>query len=168
MHDQPFLRFVFLSGGESSLILLLLLPSCDALWEVCVDSAVGLDGVPYSLFKVPFPWWQSALLDFFNLILSWSAVPAMWKRSIVVPVLKRGDASVPTNYRPISLASCCFKLFEHLILHRIGPHISSQLDQCQGGFRWDADVLVSSSRRRPFLPQFHPHVRRFRGHPESV
>ena len=68
----------------------------------------------------------------------------MWKRSIVVPVLKRGDASVPTNYRPISLASCCFKLFEHLILHRIGPHISSQLDQCQGGFRWGADVLVSS------------------------
>ena len=36
---------------------------------VCVDSAVGFDGIPFSLFKVPFPWWQSALLDFFNLIL---------------------------------------------------------------------------------------------------
>ena len=112
--------------------------------RVCVDSAVSLDGIPYSLFKVSFPWWQSALLDFFNRILSWSAVPAMCRRSIVVPVLKRGDASVPTNYRLISLASCCVKLFEHLILHRIGPHISSQLDQCQGGFRWGADVLVSS------------------------
>ena len=44
---------------------------------VCVDSAVGLDGVPYSLFKVPFPWWQCALLNFFNLVLSWSVVPTL-------------------------------------------------------------------------------------------
>ena len=44
---------------------------------VCVDSAVGLDGVPYSLFKVPFPWWQCALLNFFNLVLSWGVVPTL-------------------------------------------------------------------------------------------
>ena len=74
-----------------------------------------------------------------SLILSWGV-----KRSIVVPVFKRGDAGLATNYRPISLASCCFKLFEHLVHSRIGPFISSQLDVCQGGFRWSADVLVSS------------------------
>ena len=111
---------------------------------LCFDSAVGIDGLPYSVFKTNLPWWQSAVHHFFNLVLSWGVVPTPWKRSIVVPVFQRGDPSLPTNFRPISLASCCFKIFEHLVHARIGPHISSQLDDCQGGFRWGADSLVGS------------------------
>ena len=95
----------------------------------CIDSAVGLDSLPYSLFKVNFPWWQDAILNFFNLVFSWSAVPTLWKRSVIVPVFKRGDPSQATNYRPISLASCFFKVLEHMVLSRIGPHICPQLDE---------------------------------------
>ena len=113
--------------------------------EQRADARTPQRGTAMAAFKVPFLWWQRALLNFFNLILSWGVVPTLWKRSIVVPVFKRGDAGLATNYRPISLASCCFKLFEHLVHSRIGPLISSQLDVCQGGFRWGADVLVSSS-----------------------
>ena len=61
----------------------------------CVDSAVGLDGLPYSLFKANFPWWQEAILSFLNLTLAWGVVPSLWKHSIVVPVFKRGDPSDP-------------------------------------------------------------------------
>ena len=76
---------------------------------LCVDSAVGLDGLPYSIFKPNYPWWQHAILTFLNLVFSWGVVPSLWKRSIVVPIFKRGDPSLPHNYRPISLASCFFK-----------------------------------------------------------
>ena len=58
---------------------------------LCFESAVGIDGLPYSVFKTNLPWWQSAVLHFFNLVLSWGVVPTPWKRSIVVPVFKRGD-----------------------------------------------------------------------------
>ena len=71
-------------------------------------------------------------------------VPTPWKRSIVVPVFKRGAPSLPTSFRTISLANCCFKIFEHLVHARIGPHISPQLDECQRVFRWGADSLVGS------------------------
>ena len=64
----------------------------------CVDSAVGLDGLPYSLFKANFPWWQEAILSFLNLTLAWGVVPSLWKHSIVVPVFNRGDPSDPHNY----------------------------------------------------------------------
>ena len=117
---------------------------------LCFDSAVGIDGLPYSVFKTNLPWWQSAVLHFFNLVLS-------------IPVFKRGDPSLPTNFRPISLASCCFKIFEHLVHARIGPHISPQLDECQGGFRWGADSLVGSlvdlltSRSSHTFCGFHRH-----------
>ena len=63
-----------------------------ALWGF--PWTVGLDGVSYSLFKVPFPWWQRALLNFFNLVLSWGVVPILWKRSIVVPVFIAPSLSV--------------------------------------------------------------------------
>ena len=75
---------------------------------LCSDSAVGLDKLPYSLLKLNFPWWQDALLAFFTLVFSWSVIPTVWKRSIIVPVFKRGDPTLPNNYRPISLASCFF------------------------------------------------------------
>ena len=42
----------------------------------CVESAVGLDGLPCSLFKRMFPWWQSALVKLFNLVLAWGAIPS--------------------------------------------------------------------------------------------
>ena len=78
-------------------------------------------------------------LAFFNLVFSWSVVPTVWKRSIIVTVFKRGDPTLPNNYRPISLAS-----LEHLVHSRIALHVIPQLDESQGGFRWGADVLVGS------------------------
>ena len=111
----------------------------------CHESSPGADGLPYSAFKVSFPWWRHLLLSFFNLILRFAVVPSAWKSSLVVPLLKRdGDPAFFDSYRPISLASCAFKVFEHLVHARIAPHISPQLDVSQGGFRWGADTLVCS------------------------
>ena len=111
----------------------------------CAKTAVGGDGLPYSLNKVALPWWRSALLNLFDLCFSWNDVPTMWKHSVIVPVFKTGDHSVPGNYRPISLASCCFNVLEHMVNSRIAPCISPHLHQCQGGFRWGADVMVPGS-----------------------
>ena len=91
-----------------------------------------------------FPWWQSALVKLFNLVLAWGAVPSLWKHSIIVTIFEQGDPSSPGNFRPVSLASCCFKVLEHLIHARIAPFINRQLSESQGGFRWGADALVGS------------------------
>ena len=108
----------------------------------CHDSAPGLDGLRYSTFQQHLPWWRAMLLGFFNLLLSWNVVPSVWKLSQVVPVFKDGDPADPDRYRPISLASCAFKVFERLIHGRIAPHICNRLDDSQGGFRWGADACV--------------------------
>ena len=52
----------------------------------------------------------------------------VWKRSIII----RGDPTLPNNYRPISLASCFFKVLEHLVHSRIAPHVIPQLDDSVG------------------------------------
>ena len=97
----------------------------------CHVSAPGLDGLRYSTFQQHLPWWRAILLGFFNLLLSWNVVPSVWKLSQVVPIFKDGDPADPDRYRPISLASCAFKVFERLIHGRIAPHICNRLDDSQ-------------------------------------
>ena len=63
----------------------------------CAESAVGGDGLPYSLFKFPLPWWRSAWLNLFNLCLHWNDVPTMWKHSVIVPVFKTGQFQAITD-----------------------------------------------------------------------
>jgi len=41
-------------------------------------------------------------------------VPIDWKQANVSAMFKRGDKSVSTNYRPVSLKSVCWKLFHHI------------------------------------------------------
>ena len=41
--------------------------------------------------------------------------PDCWKIANVVPIFKKGDKASAANYRPVSLLSCCGKLFERLV-----------------------------------------------------
>jgi len=42
-------------------------------------------------------------------------LPADWKRALVFPVRKRGDRSLVTNYRPVSLTSVVCRQMQHVI-----------------------------------------------------
>lgn len=61
--------------------------------------------------------------------------PNQWKISRVVPVFKKGDPSNIKNYRPISILSCCSKLFESLVCPLLANHVKSILHSAQHGFR---------------------------------
>ena len=108
----------------------------------CEDGAVGPDGIPYKALRVDLPWWQSCLLDFFRLVQRLGCVPSVWKQAITLPLWKKGPRAAASNYRPIVLTSCVAKLFERLLLQRVGPCVEPQLDNCQAGFRWGAEEQV--------------------------
>lgn len=100
------------------------------------NSAPGCDGISATLLKklihiVSFP-----LSMLFNLSMSSSTVPKSWKRSIVIPIYKKGDAKSPTNYRPISLTSLVSKLMEGVIKDSIVRHCKANnlLSDYQFGF----------------------------------
>lgn len=64
-------------------------------------------------------------------------MPASWKTANVTPILKSGDPSVATNYRPISLLSLVSKVLERIIHPRISKFLyaNNLLSNCQFGFR---------------------------------
>ena len=53
------------------------------------------------------------------------------------PIPKKGDASMPNNYRPISLVSVIFKVMETIINKQLLSHLerNSLLSDHQFGFR---------------------------------
>ena len=116
----------------------LLSQSLRFVWALgqCSDSAT-------SVFQANLDWWRRIMLDFFNLVFAWNAVPP-GSPARLFQSSNTEIAQILTIYRPISVASCAFKVFEHLIHGRIAPHILPRPDEAQGGFRWGADALVCS------------------------
>ena len=88
----------------------------------------------------------STLLVFLNYILQGSVDPPdVWCISRLVVLYKKGDATLPKNYRPIAIISVLSKLFSGILLGRIGPLLESKQDQEQGGFRADyscSDIVM--------------------------
>ncbi len=63
------------------------------------------------------------LANIFRKSVDTGIVPTKWKKANVVPIFKKGDKSVMSNYRPISLTSIVGKLLESIIAKTIRSHL---------------------------------------------
>ena len=65
------------------------------------------------------------------------SVPDDWIMVVITALFKKGDKSLPVNYRPVSLTSVTCKLMEHIMFKHIMQHLEkySILVDYQQGFR---------------------------------
>ena len=63
--------------------------------------------------------------------------PEIWKRAIVVPIHKKGEKNLKTNYRPISLLPIFGKILKKQMIDALYNHLISNnlLNPNQSGFR---------------------------------
>ena len=78
----------------------------------------------------------------FNLSLARGVFPDRFKYAIVQPIHKKGDKSIMTNYRPISLLTSCSKILETIMFNR--PYQYPQTNEIlaleQFGFRKESNI----------------------------
>ena len=75
--------------------------------------AIGLDNISTEQIKNFRPVTKKWLLQLYNHCLTTHKLPKIWKKAHVIALLKPGkDPSIPKSYRPISLLSHTYKLFE--------------------------------------------------------
>lgn len=98
------------------------------------NKSPGASGLSYDILKVAPYQVLEAISEFFKLIISIGCVPSSWKRALIVPVPKKGDLCLISNYRPISLTEPLRKILEHCILKLVNKKVGPSF-LTQGGFR---------------------------------
>ena len=100
------------------------------------DKASGPDGLSNRILKELLHELSSPLCSLFNKSLSLGKFPSPYKDANVTPVHKKGDLSLVSNYRPISLLNSVAKLFEKLAFKYLYNHLqdNNMLSSLQSGF----------------------------------
>ena len=101
------------------------------------NKAPGLDGIPYEFFKnAPIQYLENVLLTFNKAFLN-ETIPQSFKNSILIPLFKKGDPNLATNYRGLSLINSIGKIFNNILLVRLENWLNKSkiLNEYQAGFR---------------------------------
>ena len=61
--------------------------------------------------------------------------PQDWKRSVFIPIPKKGNAKECSNYRTIALISHASKIVLKILQARLQQHVNRELPDVQAGFR---------------------------------
>ena len=61
--------------------------------------------------------------------------PQDWKRSVFIPIPKKGNAKECSNYRTIALISHASKVMLKILQARLQQHVNRELPDVQAGFR---------------------------------
>jgi len=121
-----------------------------------------LDQIPNELLKYGGPGMYAALTAFFN--MQWELECKAQTPGVIRSLHKRGDPTLPNNYRPITLGSAIDKLYNLVLNRRLTAHLerTGGLHDAQNGFRRDRSALdnlfmLSSTlqaRKRQRLPTY--------------
>ena len=103
------------------------------LKSVNSNKALGPDKISAIIWKDPI--FHQLLLDISNFASTNHVSPSFWLKSQIIPIPKKGDLTIPTNYRGISLLPIAAKIYNKLILNRLRPKLEPILRKNQNGFR---------------------------------
>ena len=103
-----------------------------AIRQLPNNKAPGVDEVPAELLK-PIP--KAALTALCQKIWKTCSWPQEWKRSICIPIAKKGDPRNCANYRTIALIPHASKILLKIIQKRLENIIDREIPEVQAGFR---------------------------------
>jgi hypothetical protein len=105
--------------------------------KICDPSkATGPDKISHKMLKISPEKIAKPLLIIFNKSLQQGKYPSNWKSARVIAIFKKGDTSLPSNYRLISLISCVGKLMERIVYKHVYNHFLNNklIYKYQSGF----------------------------------
>ena len=109
----------------------------ESLLKSLVDGkASGPNGLNNKVLKELASEISEPLCSLFNYSLSLGSFPNSWKEANITPIPKKGDLSLLTNHRPVSLLNAESKVFERLVFKHLFHHLRDNniLTPLQSGF----------------------------------
>ena len=109
-------------------------------------SACGLDGVGNALFRLVPALSTKMFQIIFQGIITTRHVPKCWKMSKTCFIYKKGDPTIPKNWRPIGITTCAYRIFTAMLtrcFQRTKPFHRYQKGFTTGGSTTDHIVTLN-------------------------
>ena len=100
-----------------------------------MDKASGGDGIPAELFQILKDDAVKVLPSICQQIWKTQQWPQDWKRSIFIPVPKKGNGRECSYYHTIALISHTSEVMLKILQARLQQYINRELPDVQAGFR---------------------------------
>ena len=100
------------------------------------NKANGPDGISNRMLRAVSKTISEPLAVLFNRSFSEGIFPEAWKMAGLIPIPKKGDKTLPSNYRPIALLSNISKIQERIAFKNLYNHLrdNNLLYKYQSGF----------------------------------
>ena len=100
-----------------------------------MNKASGDDEIPAELFQILKDDAMKVLHAICQQILKTQQGPRDWKRSVFIPIPKKGNAKECSNYRKITLISHASEVMLKILQARLQQYVKCELPDVQAGFR---------------------------------
>ena len=112
---------------------------CEVKWNlgrsITINKAIGGDGIPAKLFKIPKDNAVKVLHSTCQQIWRTQQWPRGWKRSVCIPIPKKGNTKECPNYCTIALISHASKAMLKILQARLQQYVNQEISHVQAGFR---------------------------------
>ena len=111
---------------------------CEVKWaleSITRSKASGSDGIPVELFQILKDDAVKVLHSICQQILKTQQWPQDWKRSLSIPIKKKGNPKECSNYHTIVLISHASKVMLKILQTRLQQYMNHELPDVQTGFR---------------------------------
>ena len=111
---------------------------CEVKWalgSITMNTADRGDGIPVELFQTLKNDAMKVLHSICQQIWKTQQWPQDWKRSVFIPIPKKGHAKECSNYRTIALISHASKVMLKILQARLQQYVNRELPDVQAGFR---------------------------------
>ena len=108
-----------------------------ALRSITMNKASGGDGIPAELFQILKDDAVKVLHSICQQVWKNQQWPEDWKRSVLIPIPKKGNDKECSNYCTIALISYASKVMLKILQARLQQYVNRELSDVQSGFRKD-------------------------------
>ena len=111
---------------------------CEVKWalgSITTNKASGGDGIPAELFQVLKYDAVKVLHSIWQQIWKTQQWPQDWKRSVFIPIPKKGNVKECSNYLTIALISHASKVMLKILQARLQQYVNCELPDVQAGVR---------------------------------
>ena len=106
-----------------------------ALESIATNKASGCDGIPGELFQILKDDAVKVLHSIGQQIWKTQLWPQDWKRSVFIPIPKKGSHKECSNYCTIALISHASKVMFKILQDRLQQYVNHELPDVQAGSR---------------------------------